>query len=212
MQSNGDTDRRTFLASVGAVSALGLIHPTVRPSVSPTEWDMSWLDRLTGKHKQVFDVGSLGVLHVVTNYLQAFEDVYNLRHPAVNAVVGIAGRSFPINANDSLWAAWKLGERYEVKDPETGVWAVRNIYYDRPPKGASPADTVKALQARGAIFWMCNNALNRLARSWAEAAGRPFEDVRKELIAGLHPGVVLVPAHTMLLGLCQERGCSYEVL
>ena len=32
----------------------------------------------------------------------------------------------------------------------------------------------------------------------------------KELIAGLNPGVKLVPAHTMALGLAQEHGCTYE--
>jgi hypothetical protein len=170
---------------------------------------MTWLDQLKGKHKQVFDVASVGTaLLAVSNYLDAFEEVYSLRHPAVNAVVGIAGKGFPFNATDALWTAWKLGERYEVKDPSTGTWAVRNIFYDKP--GAS--DTVKALQARGTIFWMCNNAINRLARTWAGEAKRPVEDVRNELIAGLNPGVILIPAHTMLLGLCQERGCTYQLV
>jgi hypothetical protein len=36
--------------------------------------------------------------------------------------------------------------------------------------------------------------------------------VRAELIAGFNPGVRLIPAHTMLLGLAQERGCTYEQL
>jgi hypothetical protein len=208
-------DRRSFLASMGAVSGLALLDGSV-PIASATsvssKWDMSWLDRLAGKHKQVFDVANMDMLRVVPNYLDSFEEVYQLRHPDVNTVVGIHGRSFPINANDATWAAWKLGERYQVKDPDTGVWAVRNIYYDKPPTGTRPADTVKALQARGTIFWMCNNALNRIVRSYSEESKRPFEDVRNELIAGLHPGVILVPAHTMLLGLCQERGCSYQLI
>lgn len=36
--------------------------------------------------------------------------------------------------------------------------------------------------------------------------------VRAELIAGLLPGVYLVPAHTMAIGLSQEHGCTYEAL
>ncbi len=222
MPSNTHPDRRTFLATVGAAGALGSLvgataaeaaSPPVHPSNSPAAWDMSWLDRLTGKHKQVFDVGSLGIpLVVVANYLNAFEEVYRLRHPDVNTVIGIGGHAFPINANDATWAAWKLGERHQVKDPDTGTWAVRNIYYDNPPKGTPPAATVKALQARGTIFWMCNNALNFIAGTYAAESKRPVEDVRKELILGFNPGVILVPAHTMLIGLCQEHGCSYEAL
>jgi hypothetical protein len=34
--------------------------------------------------------------------------------------------------------------------------------------------------------------------------------LKAELVAGLNPGVHLVPAHTMALGLVQERGCAYE--
>jgi len=217
MDAKGYPDRRTFLASVGAASALGLTRPTVRPTdrptAHPTDWDMSWLDRLQGKHKQVFDVQSLGIpLIVVTNYLNAFEEVFNLRYPDVNTVIGIGGHAFPINASDALWSAWKLGERFQVKDPETGAWAVRNIWYDKAPKGTPPNATVKGLQARGTVFWMCNNALSFIAHTYADEARRPFEDVRKELIAGFNPGVILVPAHTMLIGLAQEHGCSYEML
>jgi hypothetical protein len=213
MDSNGYPDRRTFLATVGAASAVGMIRPTVRLSARPTDWDMSWLDRLKGKHKQVFDTGTVdNPLRAVANYLDAMEEIYHLRHPDVNMVVGIAGKAFPINANDALWAAWKLGERYKIQDPDTGAPAVRNIFYDRPPKTIRPVDTVKALQARGTIFWMCNNALSHISHTYADESKRPFEDVRQEIIAGFNPGVILVPAHTLLLGLCQERGCSYQVI
>jgi len=211
MESNANTDRRTFLAAMGAVSLAGTgVGQTVRPSDGPTsKWDMSWLDGLKGKHKQVFDVASVSTaLHGVMNYLDAFEEIYALRHPQVNAVVGIAGKGFAYNATDRLWAAYKLGEKYNVKDPDTGVWSVRNIFYDK----ANSNETVKALQARGAIFWMCNNALNRLSKQWAEEAMKSPEDVKKDLVAGLNQGVIVVPAHTMLLGLCQERGCTYQMV
>ena len=211
MESNANTDRRTFIAAVGAMSVAGSsLGQTVRRSDGPTpKWDLSWLDGLKGKHKQVFDVASVGTaLHAVVNYLDAFEEIYALRHPQVNGVVGIAGKGFAYNATDRLWAALKLGEKYNVKDPDTGTWAVRNIFYDKP--GA--ADTVVALQKRGVIFWMCNNALNRLSKQWAEEAMKSADDLKKDLVAGLNPGVIVVPAHTMLLGLCQERGCTYQMV
>jgi alanine-alpha-ketoisovalerate/valine-pyruvate aminotransferase len=59
---------------------------------------------------------------------------------------------------------------------------------------------------------MCNNALLAVAGRLAAAVHRPQPEVYQELKAGLNPGVILVPAHTMLIGLCQERGCSYEAL
>lgn len=211
MSFSGRSDRRTFIAAVGALGVVGSgLGPTVRRSDGRTaKWDMSWLDNLKGKHKQVFDVASVSTaLHAVFNYLDAFEEVYSLRHPQVNTVVAIAGKGFAYNATDRLWAAYKLGEKFNVKDPDTGTWAVRNIFYDK----AGAGDTVKALQARGTIFWMCNNALNRLSKQYAGEALKSAEDVKQDLVAGLNPGVIIVPAHTMLLGLCQERGCTYQLV
>ena len=74
------------------------------------------------------------------------------------------------------------------------------------------AEAAAELKARGAIFWMCNNALNRIVGMFATESGRTAEEVRTELVAGLMPGVIIVPAHTMLLGMVQHRGLAYEKL
>ena len=111
--------RRTFLAGLGAASALAAIHfesePAEAKSLSDNKWDMSWLEGLKGKHKQVFDVASVSTaLHAVMNYLDAFEEIYGMRHPQVNAVVGIAGKGFAYNATDRLWAAYKRLSMFEL--------------------------------------------------------------------------------------------------
>jgi hypothetical protein len=69
---------------------------------------------------------------------------------------------------------------------------------------------VKPLMERGAIFWQCNNALNGITQMIATDTKQEVPAVKAELVAGLNPGCHLVPAHTMLLGLVQERGCAYE--
>ena len=89
---------------------------------------------------------------------------------------------------------------------------MRNVYLDGGKTPQEQGATVRGLQARRVIFWQCNNALHGVAAMVGEAVKRPAPEVYDELRAGLNPGVILVPAHTMLLGLCQERGCSYEAL
>jgi hypothetical protein len=69
---------------------------------------------------------------------------------------------------------------------------------------------VRPLQARGAVFWQCNNALHGVAHQLASGTQRTQPEVYAALRQGLNPGVIVVPAHTMLVGLCQERGCTYE--
>ena len=206
--------RRWFLTALASLSGVALTRPAFALPVSDT-WDLTWLDHLKGRHKQVFAVGVLRdhlPLLVVVNYLDAHREVYGLAYPDINTVVGIARQGFPINMQDALWAKYELGRRWELKDPATGDWARRNIYFDAMPAPPGKVVGVKTLQARGSVFWQCNNALNAIVRELAADTGQAPEPVRAELIAGLNPGVRLVPAHTMVLGLAQERGCTYEQL
>ena len=206
--------RRSFLTALASFSGVAWARPAFAVP-TPDTWDLSWLDQLKGRHKQVFAIGPLKdhvPLLVVVNYLDAHREVFGLAHPDINAVVGIARQGFPINAQDVVWAKYDLGRRWDLKDPTTGEWARGNIYFDAMPAPPGKVVGVKPLQARGAIFWQCNNALNSIVRDFAADTGQPADVVRAELIAGLNPGVRLVPAHTMLLGLAQEHGCTYEQL
>jgi hypothetical protein len=212
--------RRGFLgAMVGAGAAPLLIdHGSLfgsRPpgGASAEKWDLTWLDRLTGKHKQVFDFNNLEPgLRVIKNWYDAHEAVFSLKHPDVNAVVGIAGSTFPVNASDALYQKFPIGELWKVTDPETTKPALRNLFLEGGKSGPNLGAGVRPLQARGAIFWMCNNALHGVAARIGNAVNRPEPEVYEELRAALNPGVILVPAHTMLIGLCQERGCAYEAI
>lgn len=213
--------RRPFLGALlgGSFASLlldrrGPDQPDVSlPQPSGERWDMSWLDRLNGKHKQVFDLSDLELgLVVVKNWLDAHEAVYRLKFPKVNAVVGIGGHAFPINASDALYQKFPIGEQWKLNDPDTGKPALRNTFLEGGKAGPFVGAGVRPLQARGAIFWMCNNALHGVAARLGNAVKRPEPEVYAELRAGLNPGVIVVPAHTMLLGLCQEHGCSYEAL
>ena len=132
--------------------------------------------------------------------------MYRLEFPEVRTIIGISGRAFPVNASDRIWEKYTLGERSKIIDPVTKKPAVRNIFLDDSTLG------VKALQARGTIFWQCNIALNNVAQQLAQARQVPAAEVRADLLAGLNPGVRLVPTHVMALGLVQERGVTYVKL
>jgi hypothetical protein len=219
--------RRTFLATLAAAAGATVLGPllpggrleaTVVPNVMGrvvpgAPWDLGWLDQLRGKHRQVFEVGKLedvpGPLHVVANYLDVWRDVYQLEYPDVNTVVSIAGSGFPINANDARWAKYKLADRWRLSDGGGKESATHNVFLNAPasdPKRAS----VTALQSRGTIFTQCDKALRAIARELALASHETADKVYEELVGALNPGVRLVPANTMLVGLAQEHGCAYE--
>jgi hypothetical protein len=197
------------LAGVTAIQAAGTQAAAQAPAAAAPSWDLRWIDELKGQHKQVFDLldadpmAEPPALRLPRNYFDTFRDVYKLEFPEVRTIVGIAGRAFPVNASDRLWEKYALGERSKIIDPVTMKPAVRNIFMDDGTLG------VKALQARGTIFWQCNIALSSLAQQLAATRQVSAADVRQDLIAGLNPGVRLVPSHVMALGLVQERGVTY---
>jgi len=208
--------RRSFISAVASFAGLAVARasagqqPRERPAAEPGRFDVAWLDQMKGKHKQLYDLGGHALaadprpLRFAKNFLDTFRDEYHLEYPDINTAVGISGPAFPMNASDRLWAKYKLGERSKIIDPMTKEPAVRNIFYD-DGSGIS----VKAIQARGTVFWQCNVALGVIAQQLAAAFQLPVADVRGELVAGLNPGVRLMPSHVMALALSQEHGFTY---
>ncbi len=208
-------DRRSFLAALGGSAA---VAPALRaqgaaaqPSGRSGEWDLAWLDQFKGKHKQVFDLHSFNLgddtpLRMVNNYLDTMRDVMHTEGADVNAVVGITRIAFPLNASDAIWQKYKLGERWKITDPSTGQPSVRNLF-TQPNRGGAAIST---LQGRGVLFWQCNMALGGIVQELARATGQEPAAVRTDLVGGLLPGVKLVPAHTLMVCLAQERGFTYE--
>jgi hypothetical protein len=207
--------RRTFISSLASLTGVAVAqapaaHAAVQAPARPkAPWDLTWLDQLKGQHKQLYDLGSHNLaddprpLRFARNFLDTFRDVYGIQFPDVNTAVGISGPAFPMNASDRLWAKYRLGERSKIIDPTTKQPAVRNVFLE----GGDVS--VKAMQARGTVFWQCNVALGVVAQQLAAATGMPVDEVRADLVAGLNPGVRLVPSHVMALALVQEHGFTY---
>jgi len=207
--------RRSFMSVLASISGILALdgrwgRASAQAPARPTaEFDLTWLDQLTGQHKQAFDYGAVDLsvdtrpLRFVRNYLDPFRDVFGLESPAINTAVGISRLGFPLNASDAIWQKYTLGERWKIMDPTTGRPAVRNVHLSEGD------ESVTALQARGTVFWQCNVALGGVVRQLSQATGVPAPEVRAELVAGLVPGVRLVPSHVLALGLAQEKGFTY---
>jgi hypothetical protein len=150
---------------------------------------MKWLEQMKGKHKQLYDLGAWSLaedgrpLRFCKNFLDTFRDVYKMESPDVNTAVGVSGPAFALNATDRLWEKYRLGERSKIIDPKTKQPSTRNIFYD---EGSDIS--VKAMQARGTIFWQCNVALGNVAQQLADQFKMPFAEVRSDLICRAESG------------------------
>lgn len=220
--------RREFLGrlAAGAV-ALGLSGsiPTAFASERRTRADVvpsdKWLTAVTGKHRQLFDMptheNGMGLLHV-RNYLNTLRDTYKATHPDVTAVVSLYGMSTLLGFNNDMWKKYGIGSVLKVMDQNGPVTS--NVFSAAPAGAASlavtgaplaiPADTsISALQQRGAVFILCNNAFNL----WMGLLGKEKSaDLRKEFEANMLPGVYLVPAMVVAINQAQTHGCTYMYL
>lgn len=205
-------DRRSFLTHLTGLAAAGRAALATAPPRGHLQdaqgqrdaRDLAWLDSFKGTHKHVYDVGwptyRPNTMNPPANYLDVHKDRSKLEFPNVNVVVGTNDIALP--TADALWSTHKFGERKNVTDPDTGRPATRNVYLR----------AIKALQARGAVFWMCDMAMRSVSTTMGQELGRPAGDVYAELVAGLLPGVKIVPAHTWAIATLQAQGFTYQKL
>ena len=72
-----------------------------------------------------------------------------------------------------------------------------------------PIQGIKDLQARGSMFCVCDLATKVYSSAVAANMGLNADDVYKEMVASILPGIKLVPSGVWALGRAQNRGCGY---
>ena len=203
------TDRRTFLGTVAALSAMPALD-------SPSAASDAWLSQLKGKHRQLFDVPEPDggtVLRHVRSYFDIWRDAYGVPERDISVVVVLYARTVPLGLQDDMWPKYKLGAALNLTDLTTNAPLVRNYFaHPRPgdPVGdGTPDSSIETLQRRGALFLLCNNSLQRWSgRLEKEGLGTAAE-IHADLRAHALPGVVIVPAAIIAMTKAQERDFAY---
>ena len=149
------------------------------------------------------------------NFLDAWRDGFKTPEHDVNLIVGIHGEAAPLVFNDAVWERYTIGKVYEVTDGATKDAAVRNVFVSAHAAAASlvtPEQSIEALQQRGVRFAICMNTIANATKKLAAAGLGSPEAIRADLVAGVLPGVITVPAMNVTLTQLQERGVKYEKL
>jgi intracellular sulfur oxidation DsrE/DsrF family protein len=200
------TPRRSFLgravASLAAVAALPSVGLAVGKG-APRAPDEAWLEGLTGKHRQYFDVAVADsrALARVSNFIDVYAEAYGTKDADINVVFGAHGGATALMLNDAMWDKYGLGRRTNMEDPATRAPAKRNIV-------ATGGLSVARLQERGVRFIVCMRSIRRLSGELAGPNGSA-EQVRTELLGNLLPRVTAVPAAIVATNRAQEAGLTY---
>lgn len=210
------TDRRGFvsvLATLSAGAALRTDGSVRRLLVSPAS--DAWLDRLKGKHRQLFDApedGGTALLHV-RNYLDTWREAYGVADREVSAIVTLHARTTPLGLQDAMWAKYRLGAALSITDSTTGAPLGRNWFahpqHGDPVADGTPESSIESLQRRGVVFALCNNALKRWSARLEKDGMGTAADVHDDLTAHALPGVIIVPDVLITMTKAHERGFGY---
>ena len=207
--------RRAFMDRVMALGAAvglgGLARAEPAHAAAAPPPDESWIARLRGRHKQLFDApnvdGGRALVHI-RNYLNAYRDAYGLRDADVSALLVVYAQTVPWAFGDEAWAAYGLGKMADLE--EGGQPARRNVFRNPGAGGMVPADAgIDALMRRGLVVVLCNNSFSRWVRDISSAGHGTPDEVRARMLGWLIPGVTLVPAAVLAVNRAQESGCTY---
>jgi intracellular sulfur oxidation DsrE/DsrF family protein len=235
MEKNNQTDRRQFLGSITAGAAtLGLaslFQPLQAgageiPGFDPDDPD-AWFKPLKGKkHSIVFDATQP---HEIMPFV--WPRVFLLTNAATGSpekdcgvVVVLRHSAIPYAFEDRIWAKYKFSELFkEVKDIGGAFQAadaatavtMRNPFWNPKPgdfkaPGIGNVEIgINELQKSGVMFCVCNAAMTVYSNVAAMQMQMDAKEIMKDWMAGLLPGVQVVPSGVWAVGRAQENGCQY---
>jgi intracellular sulfur oxidation DsrE/DsrF family protein len=233
---SNQTDRRQFLGSITAGAAtLGLaslFQPLQAgandniPGFNPDDPD-AWFKPLKAKkHSIVFDATKPhGIMPFV------WPRVFLLTNAATGSaekdcgvVVVLRHDAIPYAFEDRLWPKYKfsevfkesgdLGPAFQATDAATAA-TMRNPFWKpkpgdfKAPGFGNVAIGINELQASGVMFCVCNAAMTVYSNAIAMQTNGDAKEIMKDWVAGLLPGVQVVPSGVWAVGRAQENGCQY---
>ena len=213
--------RRGFLGSLAATTAVGmaalgspmeLLAQKGKPDASNNKEFDAWLKKIKGKHRQVFDATAEneGMPFAWSRvYLMSNKEV-GVQDNDVTAVIILRHEAIPFALDHSLWEKYKLGEFFKVTDKATKSPSVRNTYF-HPKPGELMLDSfaIDELQKNGVLFGACNMAIKVYTGIIAKNMSMDADAVMKEWVAGVIPGMQVVPSGVLAVNRTQEHGCTY---
>ncbi len=211
--------RRKFLGTMATAVGLSGLQPLMAGTLPEERFNASlndadeWFKKVKGSHRIVYDAPEphhgFPVIWAWAYYLT--NNQTGTTDDDMTAVVVLRHNAIPFAMNDELWAKYKLGDTFGVNDNSTQMSAMRNPYY-QPKEGDFPMPQIqgiKDMQDRGAMFCVCDLAIQVYSSGVAQAMELDPETVKNEWISGLLPGIQLVPSGVWALGRAQEKGCGY---
>lgn len=215
-------DRRDFLGSLLAVSLAGKVEGTSPNPQSPIPIPqaMSWLSKIRGTHRAVFDNprdDGTGLIRAWI-WLNQCQSVMGAAGDDCTAVVVLRHGAVTLAMNDVFWARYELAmsgstpEKPNIpkRNPQMTAAMVDSMGMFPPPARTQAQGLgLDALIARGGIVVACEFAFWGITQRVLNRDKSTEAEARERALAHLVPGVSLVPSGFLALAAAQQQGCSF---
>ena len=215
-------DRRAFLerlaSGAAALAGSSLITPPLRADprrAAGEKWDVSWAERLTRKHRAVFDCPELSqgaALLRALIWIKHYGEVYGAPTADMNAVVVVRHAAIAMIMDDEFWDHHKLGRELKITDPKTRAPIARNPFFGPTPfldLPAGLADDALGRALKVCTILACNLAFQDMVETVKKQAKVDDPKAREMALRHVVPGVLLQPSGVFAVLRAQEAGCQY---
>jgi len=223
MNANGRSTihRRGFLGTLVAAGAVGVTSLAPFRLNAMQEKMMNnagssgfedWLNKIRGKHRQVFDVPQhvAGLPLAQTRVFLMTNKAVGAPDDDVQAVVVLRHEAIPLAMDSALWKKYNFSKVFNVVDGQTKKPITQNIFW-QPKEGTLmlPGMSIDELMKSGVLFGVCDMALTVFSMGVAKKMKLNADEVKKEWVAGVLPGIQVVPSGVLAVNRTQEHGCTY---
>lgn len=218
-------DRREFLGRIAAGAMVGALplgelaaFASRAEGAAPAadDWDLTWVKRITGKYRAIFDVPEIDSGYGVWRaslWVRQYHEVLGAPVDQMSPVVVLRHHGIALAMQQSFWDKYGVSSWQPVTHPITQQGTDRNPVLLSSKRNEIPADfdevALDRYIARGGIALACNLALDDMVELVAKKDGASPDVARKTAIAGLLPGIVLQPSGVFAALRAQDAGCRY---
>jgi len=218
-------DRRDFVGRVATGALFAGLPLPVDASIrvldrsrapAAEDWDLTWVDRLTGKYRAIFDVPEIDSGYGVWRasiWGKQYQEVLGAKPNELSTVLVLRHHGISLAMQQAYWDKYAIGKDKNVLHPITQQGTDRNPALLASSRNEVPAMFDEAeldrFLARGGIVLACNLALQDVVEQIQKKEKVSADDARKRAIAFMVPGVILQPSGVFAALHAQDAGCKY---
>jgi hypothetical protein len=223
-----ETSRREFIGRVATTTAmLGAMPLSIAGAASEFDpralarqqgqkWDLSWVNRVTGKYRAIFDVPEVDSGYGVwraTVWTNQYSQLMNVQAKDLSPVLVLRHNGIALAMQQAYWDKYGIGKQKTVLHPVTQQATDKNPALLSAARGEVPEMfgelSLDKYLGRGGIALACDLALQDCIELIRSKENVSPEEARKQAIAYMVPGVILQPSGVFAALRAQDAGCRY---